>query len=139
MHFYASPFKCTAPPCALDYRRTAPFQCAVIQACCFFRIRVRGEFLSFSLIPSCIRSLPASSCLMQSRLERIPEFRACVCTSRALRALRLQCSGKAVQDSGAVELGSALSTVHSAQRLHSDSGAVERQCKAVQAQARSRD
>ena len=28
-------------------------------------------------------------------------------TSRALRALRLQCSGGAVQDSGAVELGSA--------------------------------
>ena len=50
---------------------------------------------------------------MQSRPERIPEFRACVCTSRALRALRLQCSGGAVQnsgavqDSGAVELGSA--------------------------------
>ena len=93
MHFYASPFKCTAPPCALDYRRTAPFQCAVIQACCFFNIRVRGEFLSFSLIPSCIRSLPASSCLMQSRPERI------VPSAPALLS------------------------------VHSDSGAVERQCK----------
>ena len=40
---------------------------------------------------------------MQSRPERIPEFRACVCTGRALRALRLQCSEGAVQDSGAVE------------------------------------